>query len=73
MQDSGINLEEEQNALLGNKTGAEVSALPKLQTPVDEETFLNLTPLQVKVRTLHPAFTSNTSNTPFALLLRQDL
>lgn len=50
-QDSGINLEEEQNALLGNKGGAEAPAPPKQQSTLAEDTFLNLSPLQIKVST----------------------
>lgn len=53
VQDSGINLEEEQNALLGNLKGTtEASVLPKAQPAVSETTFLNLSPLQVKVMPL---------------------
>ena len=49
-QDSGINLEEEQNALLGSRKGPVETAPPPRPLPIiPEETFLNLSPLQMKV------------------------
>lgn len=47
LQDTGVNLEEEQNALMGNVDQSH-HARP-LQQQTTETPFLNLSPLQIKV------------------------
>lgn len=55
LQDSGINLEEEQSALLGTlERGVKTAPVP-LPAATPEEEFLNQAPLGVKVGTTLPA------------------